>query len=107
MSRAPRKPAVPRVMIGTVAGLRDNLGIVERVVVVEDRGDRGPNGEQMVGLSYQVEGCDEEFYTVAVVTQLTDPPTESWGDQWWRLVVLPYRAAMRKERRKARRAAAV
>jgi hypothetical protein len=93
------------VKVGTVAGLRDDLGIVDRVVVVEDRGDLGPNGEQMVGLSYRAEGCDEEFYTVAAATELTDPPTESWGDQWWRLVVLPFRAEMRKERRKARRAA--
>jgi hypothetical protein len=105
MSRAPRKPAVPRVQVGSVVGLRDNLGIVDRMVVVEDRGDLGPNGEQMVGLSFQVDGCDEEFYTETVVSRLTDPPTESWADQWWRLVVVPFRAEMRKERRKARRAA--
>lgn len=105
MSRAPRNPAVPRVKVGTVVGVPDDIGIVEEMLVVEDCGDVGPNGEQVVGLHYRVEACDEEFYTRARVSELVEPPTESWGDQWWRLVVLPYRAMVRRERRQARKAA--
>lgn len=105
MSRAPRKPAVPRVKVGAVVGLPDDIGIVEEMLVVEDCGDVGPDGEQVVGLHYRAEGCDDEFYTRARASELVDPPAESWGDQWWRKVVLPYRAMVRKERRAARRAA--
>jgi hypothetical protein len=105
MSRAQRKPAVPRVKVGAVVGLPDDIGIVVEMVVVEDCGDLGPNGAQVVGLIYRVEACDEEFYTRARVSQLVDRPTESWGDQWWRKVVIPYRAMVRRERRQARKAA--
>jgi hypothetical protein len=89
--------------VGTIVGLRDDLGLVKEALVIEDRGDLGPGGEQIVRLSYQIEGCDEDFETEARVSELTDPPTEPYADQWWRWHA-PIRAEMRKDRR-ARRAA--
>jgi hypothetical protein len=109
MSRAPRKPSLPRLKVGAVVGLPDDLGCVREALVIEDRGDIGPNGEQSVWLSYHIEDADGDFdgdfRTVALASELVDPPTESWADQFWSRVVLPYRAEMRKERRKARRSA--
>jgi hypothetical protein len=84
--------------VGTVVGLPDYLGIVIKAVVIEDRGDLGPNGEQIVRLLSQFGDDDEDFETEERVSRLTEPPTESYGDQWWR---------QRAEWRKARRAAKV
>jgi hypothetical protein len=88
--------------VGTVVGMPDGLGIVWEAVVIEDRGDLGPNGEQIVRLSYQIEDGGEDFETERRATELTEPPTESYGDQWWRQL-----AGVRAEWRKARRAAKV
>jgi hypothetical protein len=87
MSRTPRKPSVPRLKVGAVVGLPDDLGCVREALVIEDRGDVGPNGEQSVWLSYHIEDADGDFdgdfRTLALVSELTDPPTESWADQFW------------------------
>jgi hypothetical protein len=91
--------------VGTVVGVRDGLGIVEEAMVVEDRGDLGPGGEQIVRVRFEVEEGEEDFETECRVSELTEPPTESYGDQWWR-VTAAARAEWRKERR-ARKAAAV
>ena len=108
MSGAPRKSSAARVKVGTIVGLPDGVGLVREALVIGDQGDIGPNGEQGVSLSYHVEDADGDFdgdfRTVALVTELVDPPTESWADQWWRLTA-PMRAQLRKERRRARRAA--
>jgi hypothetical protein len=86
--------------VGTRVGLPDDLGIVTDAVIVEDRGDLGIHGEQIVRLQYRVEGVDEDFETETSVLRLVEPPTESVGEQLGRL----YRR-LEAERRRARRAA--
>ncbi len=95
-----RKPADPRMTVGTIVGMPDDIGLVREAEVIEDRGDLGRNGEQMVRLRYRVTGLDEDFETERPVSSLLPPPTESVLEQLRRI-----RAPQRAERRKARRAA--
>jgi hypothetical protein len=104
MSRSSRRSAVPRVKVGAVVGLSDDMGCVREALVIGDRGDLGPGGEQIVRLSYKVDDGREEEETEARVSRLADPPTEPYEDQVWRALA-PIRAMMRKERRQARKAA--
>ena len=101
MRRSSRKP---RVKVGTIVGLPDDIGIVTRALVIEDRGDLGPNGEQMVRLSLETDEGEEDVETEPVVSDLVEPPTEPVEEQWWRLTA-PLRAQQRKARRARRRAA--
>ena len=75
----------------------NDLGIVRVAEVIEDRGNLGIGGEQIVRLRFRVEGVDEDFETERPVSELTAPPTGSIIDQ--------LRRRDRAERRKARRAA--
>ena len=82
--------------VGTIVGMPDDLGIVNTAEVVEDRGNLGIGGEQIVRLRFRVEGVDEDFETERPVSELTAPPTESIADQ--------LRRRDRAERRKVQRA---
>jgi hypothetical protein len=88
--------------VGTRVGLPTDFGIVREALVIEDRGDLGVHGEQIVRLLYRIEGADEDFETECRVTVLTEPPTASIVDQLRRRD-----ARRRAERRKAQRTAAV
>ncbi len=87
--------------VGTIVGMPDDIGVVREAEVIEDRGDLGRGGEQMVRLRYRIDGVDEDFETEEEVSRLLPPPTESVLEQLRRI-----RAPQRAERRKARRATA-
>ncbi len=95
-----RKPAGPRMTVGTIVGLADDIGVVREAEVIEDRGDLGRGGEQMVRLRYRIDGVDEDFEIERRVSTLLPPPTESVLEQLRRI-----RARQRAERRKAGRVA--
>ena len=100
MSRASRRSAAQRVKVGTLVGYRIGR-TVQEAEVIEDRGDLGADGEQLVRLLVRMdEYHGGDFETETSVLRLAERPTESPLDQLRRLDRLD-----RAERRKARRAA--
>jgi hypothetical protein len=88
--------------VGTRVGYRIGETVREGVVI-EDRGDLGVHGEQIVGVRVLVDDQDGgDFETETSVLRLVEPPTESVVDQLRRLD-----RRERAELRKARRAAKV
>jgi hypothetical protein len=100
MSRPSRKPAIPRLAVGASVGYP--IGeFVREALVIDDLGDLGAQGEQIVGVRVLVDDADGgDFETGASVLRLVEPPAESIDEQVRRL-----RRQYRAERRRARRAA--
>jgi hypothetical protein len=80
-------------------------GVVD-AEVIEDRGDLGQGGEQIVRLRYRITAAEEDLESEMPVSWLVAPPTEPLIEQFRRRDALE-RAARRNVARRARRAATV